>query len=63
MLALGTKKDTPSLALYGLRTSGLHWHEHVTDTICGMGFAPFYADPDVWVQANDSVYEYSSVCR
>ena len=27
-------------ALYGLRTSGLHWHEHFADTLCSMGCVP-----------------------
>ena len=27
-------------ALYGLRTSGLHWHEHFANCLCDMGFQP-----------------------
>jgi len=48
-------------ALYGLRTSGLCWHEHFADTLCGMGFVPSHADPDVWMQAKEGVYEYIAV--
>jgi len=48
-------------ALYGLRTSGLCWHEHFADTLCGMGFVPSHADPDVWMQAKNGVYKYIAV--
>jgi len=48
-------------ALYKLRTSGLHWHEQFVDTLCGMGFVPSHADPDVWMQAKNGVYEYIAV--
>jgi hypothetical protein len=27
-------------ALYGLRTSGLHWHERFADCLCNEGFSP-----------------------
>ena len=38
-------------ALYGLRSSGLRFHEKLADTLRAMGFFPSYADPDVWMRA------------
>jgi len=37
-------------ALYGLRTSGLRWHEKFTDCLHGLGFEPSRAEPDIWMQ-------------
>ena len=34
-------------ALYGLRTSGLCWHEKFAKTLTDMGFTPSKADSDV----------------
>jgi len=48
-------------ALYGLRTSGLLWHERFADTLRSMGFNPSCADPDVWMRARNGVYEYIAV--
>jgi len=48
-------------ALYGLRTSGLRWHERFADTLWVMGFTPSRADPDVWMRAKDGKYEYIAV--
>ena len=39
-------------ALYGLRTSGLRWHERFSDILCDMGFSPSKGDPDVWMRKN-----------
>jgi len=36
-------------ALYGLRTSGLHWHERFADCLRDMGFYPCKAEPDIWM--------------
>jgi hypothetical protein len=33
--------------LYGLRTSGLHWHERFTDCLCNEGFSTCKAEPDI----------------
>ena len=33
--------------LYGLRSSGLQFHEKLTDTLCTIGFFQSYADPDM----------------
>ncbi len=36
-------------ALYGLRTSRLHWHECFADCLCDMGFQPCKAEPNIWM--------------
>ncbi len=36
-------------ALYGLRTSGLHWHECFANCLRDMGFYPCKAEPDIWM--------------
>jgi len=48
-------------ALYGLRTSGLRWHERFADTLRDMGFVPSKADPDVWMRKGENAYEYIAV--
>ena len=49
-------------ALYGLRTSGLRWHERFADTMRDMKFFPCKAEADVWIRLNeDNVYEYVAV--
>ena len=48
-------------ALYGLRSSGLRWHERFADTLRDMGFSPSKADPDVWMRYKDGCYEYIAV--
>jgi len=45
-------------ALYGLRTSGLRWHERLADCLRDMGFEPCKAEPDIWMRRNGDVYEY-----
>ena len=37
-------------ALYGLRTSGVRWHERLADCLRGMGFFPCEAEPDIWMR-------------
>ena len=37
-------------ALYGLHTSGVHWHERLADCLQGMGFMPCKVDPDIWTR-------------
>ena len=34
-------------ALYGLRTSGVRWHERLADCLRGMGFFPCKAKPNI----------------
>jgi hypothetical protein len=48
-------------ALYGLRTSGLRWHERFADCLRDMGFSPSKAEPDIWMRENAGVYEYIGV--
>jgi hypothetical protein len=38
-----------SKALYGLPTSGLHWHDHFSECLHEMGFTPSKAEPDIWM--------------
>ena len=45
-------------ALYGLKTSGLRWHERFADTLRDMGFVPSYAENDIWMRRNGEKYEY-----
>jgi hypothetical protein len=45
-------------ALYGLRTSGLRWHERFTDCLRNEGFSPCKAEPDIWMRLNGDLYEY-----
>jgi hypothetical protein len=50
-----------SKALYGLRTSGLHWHDHFSECLCQMGFTPSKAKPDIWMWYDGDYYEYIAV--
>ena len=45
-------------ALYGLRSSGLHFHEHLSSVLQNFGFIHSYADPDVWMHDAGDCYEY-----
>jgi hypothetical protein len=48
-------------ALYGLRSSGLCWHQRPSDVLRSMGFTPSGAEADIWKLENDGLYEYISV--
>jgi len=48
-------------ALYGLRSSGAHFHDRFVDTIREMNFFPCKADPDVWIKNCGTHYEYVCV--
>ena len=48
-------------ALYGLRTSGLRWHERFASCLRDEGFTPCKAEPDIWMRPNGDVYEYIAV--
>jgi hypothetical protein len=48
-------------ALYGLRTSGLRWHERFADCLRDMGFEPSKSEPDIWMRKNGNIYEYIAV--
>jgi hypothetical protein len=36
-------------ALYGLRSSGLRWHEKFSAVMRSMGFQPCKMEPDIWL--------------
>ena len=48
-------------ALYGLRTSGLRWHERFADCLRDMGFFPSKAESDIWMRERNNLYEYIGV--
>ncbi len=48
-------------ALYGLRSSGLRWHERFADTLRDLGFKSCKASPDVWMRPTKDYYEYIAV--
>ena len=50
-------------ALYGLKSSGARFREHMANTLWTMGFVSTKADPDVWIRKGckpngDKIYEY-----
>jgi hypothetical protein len=48
-------------AHYGLRSSGLRWHEKLADILRGMGFFPSLAEEDIWMRDKGDHYEYIAV--
>jgi hypothetical protein len=44
-------------ALYGLRSSGLLWHQRFSDVLRSMGFTPSKAEVDIWMRKNNWLYE------
>ena len=48
-------------ALYGLRTSGLRWHERLADCLRDMGYEPCKMEPDIWLRECSDHYEYIAV--
>ena len=50
-----------SRALYGLKSSGLRWHERFADVLRSMGFFPSRAEPDIWMRDKGDYYEYIAV--
>jgi hypothetical protein len=44
-------------AMYGLRSSGLCWHEKFADILCNVGFYPCKAEGDIWMRINGNVYK------
>jgi Reverse transcriptase (RNA-dependent DNA polymerase) len=48
-------------ALYGLKSSGLRWHERLADALRDMGFTPCIAEPDIWMKTNGDHYDYIAV--
>ena len=48
--------------LYGLRSSGLRWHEKFADCLRELGFTPCRAEPDIWMRlTGNMIYEYIGV--
>ena len=45
-------------ALYGLRTSGARFWEHLSDYLRDLGWSPSKADPDVWIKDEGDYYAY-----
>lgn len=50
-----------SKALYGLKSSGLRWHERFADVLRDMGFFPSKAEQDIWMRDKGDHYEYIAV--
>ena len=50
-----------SRALYGLKSSGLRWHERLADVLRSMGFFPSRAENDIWMHDKGDHYEYVAV--
>ena len=48
-------------ALYGLRTSGLCWHQRFADVLRSMGFITCKAENDIWMREHQGLYEYIAV--
>jgi Reverse transcriptase (RNA-dependent DNA polymerase) len=48
-------------ALYGLRSSGLYWHQRFADVLRAMGFSPCKADANIWMRESNGLYEYIAV--
>ena len=48
-------------ALYGLKSSGLRWHERFADVLRTMNFTPSKAEPDIWMRDRGDHYEYIAV--
>jgi hypothetical protein len=48
-------------ALYGLKSSGLRWHERFSDCLRQEGFTACIAEPDIWMRRAGDVYEYIAV--
>ena len=45
-------------ALYGLRSSGLQFHEHLSNVLQGFDFALSHIDPDVWMHDAGDAWDY-----
>ena len=48
-------------ALYGLKSSGLRWHERFADVLRSEGYFQSYAEPDIWMRDMGDYYEYIAV--
>jgi hypothetical protein len=48
-------------ALYGLRSSGLCWHQRFADVLRSLGFQQCKSEADIWLRLNGDTYEYIAV--
>ena len=48
-------------ALYGLQTSGARFHAKFANTLQALGFAPTYANPNVWIRDAGDCYEHMAI--
>ena len=55
---LGSKVLIFVKSLYGLKTSGARFHEHLSATLRKLGFYPTKADADLWMRNCNDHYEY-----
>ena len=46
--------------LYGLRSSGAKFHEHLSDILRKTGFIPSHTDLDLWSKDYGTHYEYQA---
>lgn len=49
-------------ALYGLKSSGNHWHAHFAKTLYNLGFEPTRCDNDVRIKLRQDAAGYDYVC-
>jgi hypothetical protein len=45
-------------ACYGLKSSGIRWHERLSDVLLEMGFSPTRTEDDIWMRRVGNKYEY-----
>jgi hypothetical protein len=45
-------------SLYGLKTSAVRFHEHLSESLLRLGFKKTKHDPDLWMVEKSSHYEY-----
>jgi Reverse transcriptase (RNA-dependent DNA polymerase) len=48
-------------ALYGLRSSGLCWHQCFSDVLQTIGFVQSKVESDIWMRESNGLYEYIAV--
>jgi Reverse transcriptase (RNA-dependent DNA polymerase) len=47
--------------LYGLRSSGLCWHQRFANVLRSAGFKPSKVESDIWMRLNREIHEYIAV--
>jgi Reverse transcriptase (RNA-dependent DNA polymerase) len=48
-------------SLYGLRASGICWHQRLAEVLCSLVFSPCKVESDIWIREKVGVYEYITV--